>query len=88
MQIDGDNGRASSLISNVRQSYLETFVPKKPGGRVVILTGKLRGRRGKLVQRNKSNDTARIQLSDDFTVHDDIDLDEIAEYVGEMDEDE
>jgi G patch domain/KOW motif-containing protein len=88
VQIDGDNGRASSLISNVRQSYLETCVPKKPGGRVVILTGKLRGRRGKLVQKNKSNDTARIQLSDDFTVHDDIDLDEIAEYVGEMDEDE
>ena len=88
VQIDGDNGRASSLISNVRQSYLETCVPKKPGGRVVILAGKLRGRRGKLVQKNKSNDTARIQLSDDFTVHDEIDLDEIAEYVGEMDEDE
>ena len=88
VQIDEDNGRASSLISNVRQSYLETCVPKKPGGRIVILAGKLRGRRGKLVQKNKSNDTARIQLSDDFTVHDDIDLDEIAEYVGEMDEDE
>jgi G patch domain/KOW motif-containing protein len=88
VQIDGDNGRASSLISNVRQSYLETCVPKKPGGRVVILAGKLRGRRGKVVQKNKSNDTARIQLSDDFTVHDNIDLDEIAEYVGEMDEDE
>ena len=48
----------------------------------------LRGRRGKLLQKNKSNDTARIQLSEDFTVHDDIDLDEIAEYVGEIDKDE
>ncbi len=88
VQIDGDNGRTSPLVSNVRQSYLETCIPKKPGGRVVVLAGKLRGRRGKLVQKNKSNDTARVQLSDDFTVHDDIDLDEIAEYVGEMDEDE
>ena len=43
---------------------------------------------GVSVQKNKSNDTARIQLSEDFTVHDDIDLDEIAEYVGEMDKDE
>ena len=88
VQIDGDNGRTSSLVSNVRQSYLETCVPKKPGGRIVVLAGMLRGRRGKLLQKNKSNDTARIQLSEDFTVHDDIDLDEIAEYVGEMDKDE
>jgi G patch domain and KOW motifs-containing protein len=88
VQLDEDKGAAPALVSSVRQSALETCVPKQAGGRIVVLLGKLRGRRGKLVQKNKSSDTARIQLSDDFSVHDDIDLDSIAEYLGEENEDD
>ena len=86
VQLDGEGDAAPVLVSKVNQSALETCVPKKPGGRIIVVIGKLRGRRGKLLKKSDGRDTARIQLSDDFSIHDDVDLDSIAEFVGEIDE--
>lgn len=70
----------------IEQRALETVVPK-PGGRVCVVAGKFRGRRGKLLEKNKSNDTASIQLNDDFVAHI-LPLDSIAEYSGALDEED
>lgn len=67
----------------IGQRALETVVPR-PGGRVCVVAGKFCGRRGKLLEKYKSNDTASIQLNDDFEAHI-LPLDCIAEYAGAMD---
>ena len=51
---------------------------------VCVVAGKFCGRRGKLLEKYKSNDTASIQLNDDFEAHI-LPLDCIAEYAGAMD---
>ena len=76
----------SGTTIEVSQSALETVVPK-PGGRICVVSGKFRGRRGKLLEKNKSTDTASIQLSDDFEAHI-LPLDAIAEYSGALDEED
>jgi G patch domain/KOW motif-containing protein len=63
---------------------LETALPKR-GGRVAVLAGAHRGKRGKLLE--KSGDAGSVQLNDDFSVHS-LSLDAIAEYTGAIDEED
>ena len=70
----------------IGQAALETVIPKA-GGRICVVTGAFRGRRGKLLEKNKAKSTASIQLNDDFEAHV-LPLDDIAEYVGALDEED
>lgn len=70
----------------IGQGALETVIPKA-GGRICVVTGTFRGRRGKLLEKNKAKSTASIQLNDDFEAHV-LPLDDIAEYVGALDEED
>lgn len=79
-------GSKSGNTVEVSQQVLETVLPKT-GGRVCIVSGEFRGRRGRLLEKNKSNDTASIQLNDDFSVHV-VQFDAVAEYAGALDEDD
>ena len=72
------------VLSNVPQRALETALPKR-GGRVAVLAGAHRGKRGKLLE--KSGDAGSVQLNDDFSVHS-LSLDAIAEYTGAIDEED
>lgn len=69
------------------QSELETIVPKKEGARVLVVGGKLRGQRAKLLQRNAEHSQAAIQLTEDFSVLK-VSFDEIAEFVGDLGQEE
>lgn len=79
-------GSAMASTIEVPQRALETVLPKT-GGRVCIVSGTLRGRRGKLLEKIKSNGTASIQLNDDFSAHV-LPFDAIAEYAGALDDDD
>ncbi|OUS43800.1 G-patch nucleic acid binding protein [Ostreococcus tauri] len=81
LQIDG-----GGKTIEIDQRALETVLPKL-GGRICVVLGKFRGRRGKLLEKNKSNDTASIQLNEDFEAHV-LPMDAIAEYSGALDEED
>ena len=83
LQIEGS---AMANTIEIPQRALETVLPKT-GGRVCVVAGELRGRRGKLLEKIKSNGTASIQLNDDFSAHI-LPFDAIAEYAGALDEDD
>ena len=68
------------IIDGVRQSMLETALPR-PGGSVMILSGRDKGKTGHLVERNSETCVAVVQLEDDDTVHS-YDFNYVAEYVN------
>ena len=69
------------------QSQLETVVPRSEGGAVLVVDGKLRGQRARLLQRNTESQMAAVQLVADMTVHR-LPLDCVAQFVGSMDEED
>mmetsp|Transcript_20552 Transcript_20552/g.51743 ORF Transcript_20552/g.51743 Transcript_20552/m.51743 type:complete len:519 (-) Transcript_20552:104-1660(-) len=83
VQIDG----SSETLQGVRQSQVETLVPKGHGIRVLILAGPHRGEKAKLLQRNADTGAAAVQLTADLSVVK-LPLDDISEYVGPVDDDE
>lgn len=72
---------------DAHQHQLETIVPRKEGSRVLVVSGKLRGQRAKLLQRNAEHSQAAIQLTEDFSVCK-VSFDEIAEFVGDLGDEE
>jgi hypothetical protein len=72
------------LPVQVRQSGLETVVPKEVGAPVLVVSGPLRGHKARLHARSDGG-AAAIQLASDFSVHR-LMLDDIAAYVGSMDD--
>ncbi len=72
---------------DLKQSQLETVVPSAEGTRVLIVGGKLRGSRARLLQRNTESGLAAVQLLGDFSVHK-LSMDDVAEFVGDADFDE
>ena len=73
--------------TDASQHELETVVPRKEGARVLVVAGKLRGHRAKLLDRDPDRSQATIQLTEDFSVSEVL-FDEIAEYVGDFGEEE
>jgi len=71
-----------ALVESIRQSGLETVIPKT-GGRVMIVNGSSKGVLGTLLERKKTddNESALVQLSSDFSIAT-YSLDDIAEYVA------
>ncbi len=71
----------------LRQPALETVVPKNPGGLIMVVSGPVRGSKGKLLQSRSSEGVAAVQLSHDFSVHR-LMLDDVCEYVGRDDDED
>ncbi|MCO5561985.1 hypothetical protein L7F22_015611 [Adiantum nelumboides] len=72
------------IIERVKQEYLETALPKR-GGRVLVVGGKYRGQIGRLQERDSEKGIGFVQMEDDYKVHS-LDLDHLAEYVGQLHE--
>lgn len=62
------------------EKHVETALPK-PEGLVMVLKGKRKGERGRLMERNSNTEEALIQLDDDMESVK-FKYDEIAEYVA------
>lgn len=79
VQFDG-----GKIIEGVADRHLETVVPKG-SGRVVLVGGRHKGQRGKMMAKVDGGEAASVQLTTDFSMHT-VSLDHIAEYVGPLDE--
>uniref|UniRef100_A0A7S0RN92 G-patch domain-containing protein n=1 Tax=Pyramimonas obovata TaxID=1411642 RepID=A0A7S0RN92_9CHLO len=76
--------QTGKVVHDIAQRHLETALPKS-GGRILVVSGKLKGQRGKLIERNSAREEGSIQLNEDFSFHT-LPLDSIAEYVGVEDD--
>ena len=74
-------------LSDVRQSQLETVVPKEERRRVLVVLGRFRGQRAKLLRRNAQAGTVVVQLTADYSAQE-LGFDEVSEYVGPLGEEE
>lgn len=74
-------------LSGVRQSQLETVVPKEERRRVLIVLGRFRGQRAKMLRRDLEAGTVVVQLTADYSAQE-LSFDEVSEYVGELGEEE
>ena len=74
---------AKEILNDVRQSYLETVVPKTKGSYVKILRGKYRGQHARLVDRNKAECVATLQLLQSKEMKRVL-FDDIAEFTGRL----
>lgn len=72
-------------LAAVRQSQLETVVPKEEGRRLLVVNGPLAGQRARLLSRNSA--AVAVQLTADFSVHK-LCFDDVSEYAGDFGEEE
>lgn len=76
---------SKEVLEAVPQSCLETVIPKKSGGSVLVVAGEFRGQQGKLLEKRSDKGAAAIQLAEDMSVVR-LHLDDIAEYIGHLDD--
>lgn len=74
-------------VLQLHQSALETVLPKEEGAGVLVVAGKLRGSRGRLLKRSADEGVAAIQLASDFSVHRLV-MDDVAAYAGRVEDDD
>lgn len=72
------------ILERVPERYLETALPKV-GGNTIILTGKNKFEKGKLLERNSESGKGVVQTFEDMHVVS-LSLDDIAEFVGQLDD--
>ena len=82
--VQDDNGER---LSGVHQDCLETVVPKQEGTVLLVVRGKLRGKKCKLLQRSTAQGKATVQFTGDMSVKE-MRLDDVCEYVCGEDEEE
>jgi len=75
------------LLEDIRQKDLETLIPKNKGAYVCIVAGKYKGKFGKLLDRNKRDSTADIQLTSNKRITT-LSYDDICEYVDRLPDDD
>ncbi len=63
------------------------MVPKEPGATVLVVAGRHKGRRGRLLQVSLSSGAAALQLAGDMEVVRLL-LDDVAQYLGAADDDD
>jgi len=75
------------LVENIRTDKVETLIPKKDGGRVMVVRGERKGEIGQVIGRDKGKYMATVQLyqSDDVLS---LDYDSVCEYLGEVPDDD
>jgi G patch domain/KOW motif-containing protein len=72
--------RPNQIIKRVKQKYLQTVVPDKPGCKIIVVEGKKRlGQIGLLVERRKHKEIARVAFSDGEEI--DFNFDNVCELV-------
>ena len=72
-----ENGKR---LDDVKEAYLQTALPKR-GGEVLILSGALKGEKGKLLERSSRTETVVLQLHDDSSIHT-LSMENVAEFCG------
>ena len=80
LQLDG-----GAVVDGVPQRSLETLLPRKAPARLLVVLGRDRGARAKLVARDAAAGTAHVRLCGDLQVVT-LPLDAVAEYAGPLDE--
>lgn len=73
---------SGAYLDDLRESHLETLVPKEEGATIMVVRGVDSGRRGKLIQRQLEKERVVVQLSGDAGVTT-FPLDDVCEFVGE-----
>eukprot|EP00977_Amphora_coffeiformis_P007359 scaffold1593_cov156-Amphora_coffeaeformis.AAC.8 len=76
--------RSGTVLDRVPEDYLETALPK-PGGKAIVLAGRNKYAKGKLLERNSKSGKGAIQIFEDLSVLN-LSLDDLAEYVGSLDD--
>ena len=69
------------------QGQVETVVPREAGARVLVVAGRHRGQRARLLSRSGASGVAAVQLAAELDVTR-LPFDEISQFVGEAGEDE
>ncbi|GMH34526.1 hypothetical protein BSKO_02360 [Bryopsis sp. KO-2023] len=72
---------SKEVLEAVPQCCLETVIPKKAGGSILVLAGEFVGQQGKLLEKRSDKGVAAVQILEDMSVVR-LHLDDIAEYVG------
>ena len=73
------------VLDRVPERYLETALPKA-GGNAVVLAGRSKHMKGKLLERNADSGKGIVQIYEDMSVLT-LSLDDLAEWVGPLDDD-
>jgi hypothetical protein len=68
------------VVHDIDESMLETAVPSSKDTPILVVAGAYKGRKGRLLDRDSSKDTARVQLLSDMSIHT-LALDDVAEYI-------
>jgi len=71
------------LVENIRTDKLETLIPKKDGGRVMVVRGDRKSEIGQVIARDKVKYKATVQLFQSEDVLS-LDYDSVCEYIGEV----
>lgn len=71
------------LVENIRTDKVETLIPKKDGGRVMVVRGDRKGEIGQVIARDKVKYKATVQLYQSEDVLS-LDYDSVCEYLGEV----
>ena len=77
--------KSGRVLDRVPEHYLETALPK-PGGKAIVLAGRHKYAKGKLLERDSKAGKGVIQIFEDMSVQT-LSLDDLAEFVGSLDED-
>lgn len=77
--------KTGKVLDRVREDYLETALPK-PGGKAIVLAGRHKYAKGKLLERDSKRAKGAIQIFEDMSVLN-LSLDDMAEFVGSLDDD-
>ncbi|XP_056444788.1 G-patch domain and KOW motifs-containing protein [Gadus chalcogrammus] len=77
-----DEGR---LLEDVKQSMLETIVPKNDSDAVMVVLGQHRGQVGRILQRDRDRSKALVQLDRYEEEVFNLDYDTICHYIGAVD---
>lgn len=74
-------------VVTAHQDQLETVVPKEAGAAVMVVQGKHKGRKGRLLQVSLSSGAAALQLVGDMAVVRLL-LDDVAQFMGHLEEED
>lgn len=78
--IDESSSRRKMFLQGIHQKSLETVLPHR-GGPVVVLYGRYKGVYGRLMEKDRENETATVRDVENHTMFK-VRMEQIAEYVG------
>ena len=77
--------KSGTVLDRVPEDYLETALPK-PGGKVIVLAGRNKYAKGKLLERDSKSSKGVVQIYEELNVLS-LSVDDLAEWVGSLDDD-